>query len=104
MVLIYSNGEKITYTAGDTFLMEVSSAEGFEEGAQLKLQIAESETAPLLVDATFSQVGGGFEVILSDREKEKLTLGNYIYKLVLVSVAGEIITQKSGDLIVKWGA
>lgn len=104
MVLIYSNGDKITYTAGDTFLMEVSSDEGFEDGAQLKLQIAESETAPLLVDATFNQVDGGFEVTLSDREKEKLTLGNYIYKLVLVSVAGEIITQKSGDLIVKWGA
>ncbi len=103
MVLIYSNGEKITYTAGDTFLMEVSSDEGFDEGAQLKLQIAESETAPLIVDATFSQINGGFAVTLSEREKEKLTLGNYIYKLVLVSIAGEIITQKSGDLIVKWG-
>lgn len=104
MVLIYSNGEKITYTAGDTFLMEVSSAEGFDEGAQLKLQIAESETAPLLVDATFNQVDGGFEVTLSEREKGRLSIGNYIYKLVLVNIAGEIITQKSGDLIVKWGA
>ena len=103
MVLIYSNGEKITYTAGDTFLIEVSSDEGFDEGAQLKLQIAESETAPLLVDATFNQVNGSFDVALTSREKEKLTLGNYIYKLVLVNVSGEIITQKSGDFIVKWG-
>ena len=103
MVLIHSNGEKITYTAGDTFLMEISSDDGFEEGAQLKLQIAESETADFLVDATFNQSNGGFEVTLTDREKEKLPIGDYIYKLVLVNVSGEIITQKSGDFIVKWG-
>lgn len=103
MISIYSNGEKITYTAGDTFLMGVSSDDGFDEGAQLKLQIAENETAPLLIDATFTQVDGGFNVTLTSSEKRRLTLGDYIYKLVLVSASGDILTQKSGDFIVKWG-
>ena len=104
MIKIYSGGDKITYTVGDTFEISVSSAEGFDAGMTLKFQIAKSEDMPLLIDTVFELENTEFSVTLTDEEKEKLPIGEYIYKFVLISQDGEIITQKSGELIVKWGA
>ena len=104
MIKIYSGGDKITYTAGDTFEISVSSAEGFPAGATLRFQVAKDELAELLIDSDFNLTGEGFIISLKNEEKEKLPIGEYIYKLVLVGVDGEIVTQKSGELIVKWGA
>ena len=104
MIQIYSAGDKITYTAGDSFEITVSSADGFPIGAILKLQVAKNEIEPLLIDTIFELENEKFYVVLTDAEKEKLPIGEYIYKLVLVSKTGEIVTQKSGEMIVKWGA
>ena len=43
MIKIYSGGEKITYTKGDTFEISVSSAEGFGEESTLRFQVAKNE-------------------------------------------------------------
>lgn len=104
MINIYSGGEKITYTAGDSFEISVSSVDGFSNDVRLKFQVAKNESESLLIDAVFELDNDEFSVVLTDEEKEKLIIGDYVYKLVLVTKSGEIVTQKSGELIVKWGA
>lgn len=104
MIKIYSGGEKITYTKGDTFEISVSSAEGFGEESTLRFQVAKNEQEELLIDTAFPLKDTEFNIVLTDEEKEKLSIGEYIYKLVLISGKGEIITQKSGEFTVKWGA
>ena len=104
MINIYSDGQQITYTAGDTFFIDVTSVEGFEEGTKLNFQIAENEQSESVVDSVYELSDGAFEIVLSDAEKERLSIGNYIYKIAVVDAGGDIITRKSGELIVKWGA
>ena len=104
MIKIYSGGEKITYTAGDTFEISVSSAEGFEEKSTLLFQVAKSENEEFLVNSAFDLINDEFIIILTDEEKGKLPIGEYIYKLVLINEKSEVVTQKSGELVVKWGA
>lgn len=103
MINIYSSGKQITYTAGDTFELSVLSESEFDSGAILKFQVAKNEESELLIDTSFNLNESGFIITLNDEEKEILTLGEYIYKIVLISASGDIITQKSGELIVKWG-
>ena len=104
MLQIYSGGEKISYTAKDSFYLVVESEQGFEPGDQLKLQIAETEESELLIDSTHQLKNSFFEIALTDEEKAKLTLGNYVYKIVVISGNGDVLTRKSGELEVKWGA
>lgn len=104
MIKIYSNGDKITYTAGDTFVMNVTTADSFDEGSTLTFKIAQNETSEDIISKEFSLNGTGFEVSLSEEDRDLLPIGEYIYKLVLKSANDEIITRKSGEFIVKWGA
>ncbi|MFA7636784.1 MAG: hypothetical protein WCX81_03370 [Monoglobales bacterium] len=104
MLKVYSGGEKISYTANDSFFLTVESEEGFESGTQLKLNIAETEEGEMIIDKVFGLNGGLFEIILTDEEREKLSLGNYIYKIVILGGNGDVVTRKSGELEVRWGA
>ncbi len=103
MTEIYNFGEKIAYTQGDTFELEVSS-DNFETGDTCLFVIAEDESAEPVIKATFSLQDGSFTITLTSSERGKLDLGNYIYKIVITSLNGEVITRKSGNFIVKWGA
>ena len=104
MISIYLGGEKISYTAGDTFVLSVASSDGFDERSSLKFCIAKNEESENVIEKEFLQENGQFNVELSADEAAKLTLGEYVYKLVLINGAGEISTEKSGELTVKWGA
>ena len=103
MIIIYSDGELITYTAGDTFSLNVSATDEFEQGSKLNFQVAENEQAESVINKIFDLTEDGFEITLSKEETEMLPIGNYIYKIVILDLNGKITTRKSGELIVKWG-
>lgn len=104
MLNIYSGGEKITYSTGDTFELSVSNAEEFEKGAQLRFVISKDENEPYLIDCNYSLEDCCFEISLSDEDKEKLCIGKYIYKIIIITADDKVVTQKSGEIVVKWGA
>ena len=104
MIKIYSGGEKISYTSGDTFILNVSATEGFEENTVLKFYIAKNEVGEYIIDSEFSLSEGRFTIELTDEEKSNLQVGEYIYKMTIVGGDGKIVTQKSGEFTVKWGA
>lgn len=95
----------IEYTKGDTFRLTISTETSFSEGSTLRFIIARDETSSYLIDTTVSLSSDGcFVIELTKSERDKLEIDNYKYKCVLISIDGIIITQKSGDFIVKWGA
>ncbi len=104
MIRIYSGGEKISYTSGDTFLLTAESCQGFEEDAHLRFQVAENEKSEMLIDSMFDLEEGVFNIELTSEQTEKLVFGNYVYRLVLLGADGSVVTRKSGELEVKWGA
>lgn len=103
MIRIHNFGEKISYTKGDTFELEVNG-DNFETGDTCLFIVAEDENAEPVVKSTFKLTDGSFEIKFTESERGKLDLGNYIYKIVITAISGDVITQKSGDFIVKWGA
>lgn len=103
MTEIYNFGEKIAYTQGDTFELEVSS-DSFEAGDTCLFVIAEDENAEPVVNSTFALSNGVFSLSLTSAEKKRLELGNYIYKIVVTALDGTVVTTIGGDFIVKWGA
>lgn len=103
MTEIYENGKKIAYTQGDTFELEVNS-ENFETGDTCLFIISENESAEPVVKSTFALSNGSFSLSLTSAEKNRLIVGNYIYKVVVTALDGTVVTTKSGDFIVKWGA
>ena len=95
----------IEYTKGDTLRLTISAKTSFIEGSTLRFVIARDETSNHLIDTTVSlNADGCFVVELPKGERDKLEIDNYKYKCILISIDGIIITQKSGDFIVKWGA
>lgn len=103
MLKILKNSD-ISYTKGDTFSLKVKAKNGFLEGSTLRLIIAESENKEPLIERTYQLSGDVFNVNLTEMDKRKLELSSYIYKLSVISAEGAVITQKSGDFLVKWGA
>ena len=104
MIKIYCGGENITCTAGDTFSIDITTADGFEPGTTLEFQVAQNEQEDSLIEKIFDLSSGEFEIVLSEEEIKKLPIGNYIYKLTVIDPGGIISTRKSGELTVKWGA
>ena len=99
------NGTDIQYTKGDTFRLTVSSKNSFNEGSQLRFVVARNEESDNIINKTFDLNGEGvFVVSVNETEREEMQIGNYLYKFILIAPDGTIITQKSGDFIVKWGA
>ena len=103
MIIIYSDGDHITYTAGDTFSVDVSATDEFEQGTKLNFQVAKNEQDESVIDKMFDLTGDSFEIILSEEETKTLPIGDYIYKIAIIDLNGKITTRKSGELTVKWG-
>lgn len=103
-MLTIENGVNISYTLGDTFELKVNAKNGFTENSTLRFVIAQNQTAEPLIKNTYNIQDGAFYVTLSQTDKEKLEINDYIYKLTLIGADGTIVTQKSGDFFVKWGA
>lgn len=99
------NTTNLSYPIGDTFAMTVeANSGGFPEGTVLELVIAKSADNEPLIDSTYNLSDGTFYVKLSDGQKSKLTIGNYIYKFILKGIDGTVFTQLSGNLYVTWEA
>ncbi len=99
------NGVNISYTQGDTFRLKISSGNGFNEGSKVRLVVARDETGSAVISNAYDiGADGAFYVVLGEEDKAKLAMGDYLYKLVLLAPDGSVVTQKSGDFMVKWGA
>lgn len=98
------NNSRIEYTKGDTFELSVSANTTIDAGSQLRFIIAESELADPVIDNTYNlNSSGDFTLYFSENNKNALLIGDYIYKMILQTIDGKIITQLSGDFVVKWG-
>lgn len=96
---------RIEYTKGDTLNLTVSADAQIDSATKLKLIIAKNETSDAIIDTSYSMNSDGdFFLFFSEENKKNLLIGDYIYKMILIGIDGSIITQKSGDFIVKWGA
>lgn len=99
------NGD-ISYTKGDTFKLSITPAfEGaFTEGTQLRFVIAQTEMTEPTIDKVFELNDDfTFTLTLSSNEISKLIIGDYLYKMTLIK-NNTIVTEKSGNFEVKWGA
>lgn len=105
MIKVFQKGKIIEYTHGDTFLMRIfpKSGKTFPEGSTLEFIIAEESTKQNVIDNTYSLTDGDFRVDFSQKDTE-IPIGEYAYKMILRTVEGIVITQKSGDFSVIWGA
>lgn len=99
---INTNGD-IEYSVNDTFKIRVGM--DVVEEAYLDFIISENEESSIINNRyRVNSDGSSFTVTLSDADKKKIPIGNYIYKIILNRADGSVITQKSGNLKVKWGA
>lgn len=99
------NGD-ISYTKGDTFRLQIMPAyEGaFTAGMQLRFVIAQTEMSGETIDKILDINDDlTFTITLSSDEITKLNIGDYLYKITLIK-NNTIVTEKSGNFCVKWGA
>lgn len=105
MLTVIGN-QNIEYTQGDTFELPVTQTyDGeFSSGMCLKLIISKSVIADPFIEKNFD-IGDdlSFNIVLDEADKEKLTLGEYLYKII-IHKEDRIVTEKSGFFTVKWGA
>ena len=95
----------IEYSVNDTLKLLVN-VNGIEEGATLRFIIAAGEETGYSIDNVYhpNSNGSTFTVTLSEKDKKKIPIGDYHYKIILLKADGTVITQKSGYFRVKWGA
>lgn len=105
MIKVFQKGKRIEYTRGDTFLMRIfpKSGKTFPEGSTLEFIIADESTKQNVIDNTYSLSEDGFVVDFSKKDTE-IPIGDYVYKMILRTVEGIVITQKSGDFAAIWEA
>lgn len=101
--MIKIENENILYTYGDTFQINVSGSM-ISAGDVLRFQITRNEQNDILIDRKYHESDNSFNVILSDSDINKLTIGEYVYRISIINRNNEIITRNSGHFIVKWGA
>ena len=94
----------INYSVGDTFSMPVTNDEPFNDGDSLTFIVAENETSEHKIEKTFSPINGVFSVNLPKASLASLSVGAYLYKIVICDSFGNTITKKSGNFYVNWGA
>ena len=100
---VYS-GDRIEYTKGDSFCIEVLCDEGFEAGDILEFAISPSEKSANIIYKKIPLSDGKFYITLTEDEIGRLAISCYVYKISVVSELSGRITHKSGEFIVKWGA
>ena len=94
----------LSHTKGDTFLFEVTANEAFSEGSTLKFTVAKNEDETPVISNNYSLSNNTFSVSLSETDEKKLDIGIYVFKMTVLNLSGQIITQASGELEIKWGA
>ena len=98
--------KNIEYTFGDTFSLTIFPGEAaeFTTGMQLRFVVAETEESEYIIDKLININDDlTFTITLTDAEKVKLPIKEYIYKMSTIK-NGVVVTEKSGFFNVKWGA
>lgn len=103
-MLTIINNKNISCSIEDSFLLPISNENGFEDGSTLRFDIADGENSVPIISNTYTLSNGMFNVTLDSTERKKLSIGNYIYRILIISANGTVVTEKSGDFTVKWGA
>lgn len=97
------HNKTIEWSVSDTFSLVVSDKAGFNEKDKLKFQISQSEDTEPIISNEYTLNGEVFDINLNSNDRSKLDLGYYIYRIIIIGADGSIVTQQSGDFIVKWG-
>lgn len=99
-------GINIEYSKGDTFEFTISSEEVIPDGTTMRLQISPNgDTDDVLIEKTYSLKDNRFYITLDKSDISKLDINHlYQYRLTLFAIDGSIMTNVSGNLLVKWGA
>lgn len=102
MVFIANNSD-LLYAHGDDFSLDISIGDYTDNIQKIRLQIAKNGVDDIIIDTNTTITNGNASFILSDVQKQKLELANYVYRISLIDSDGKIDTEKSGILKVKWG-
>lgn len=101
MIAVLNEGRIIKYTNGDSFELIVTADEA-DDNTMLRFIVSIDETSQPLIDEQFQYQNGKFIITLTDTERNSLEIGNYIFKILLISGSNKT-TELSGDFIVMWG-
>ena len=100
--MLIISGTDISCSVNDSFLLTVSSDDGFASGTTAEIIVkGESED---IIDKRFAASGGEITIELSESDRQKLPEGDYMYKIKIQSPDGTVTTVISGEFLVKWGA
>ena len=95
----------IEYSIGDTLKSAIKFVTNLENDSIMRFVISNNDTSYPIIDKTFLMDNNGiFTVELTPSERKKLTLGQYVYKIIINGVDGSIKTRQSGYFRVIWGA
>lgn len=99
-------GLNIEYSKGDTFSFIFESSDAIPEGSTLRMQISPNGNVNnVILEKKFNVSDNKFNILLSNEEVDGLNIDEvYQYRFTFIDVNGNVITNISGNLIVKWGA
>ncbi len=108
MITITKNSEtnaEISFSIAEDFKLEITiDDETLTENDTLLFEVAKNDTGANIIEKRISALNNSFSVIISDAEKKRLTVGNYIYRMTVKRASLENMTYISGNLRVNWGA
>lgn len=102
--MLIISGTDISYSVNDSFQLTISSDSDFDSGTNAEIIIKSDETAEDVIDKRFAASGGVIEITLSESDRQRLSEGDYIYKIKIQEPDGTVTTVISGEFRVKWGA
>lgn len=97
------NGCDIAYTQGDTFEISLTLTNQTQTVVSVRFQIAQNDNDDIVINKTYSVSENAATITLEAVDKEKLTNGDYIYRMSVIGDDNSVITQLSGNFKVKWG-
>ena len=97
------NGCDIAYTQGDTFEISLTLTNQTQTVVSVRFQIAQNDNDDIVINKTYSVSENTATITLEAADKEKLIIGDYIYRMSVVGDDNSVITQLSGNFKVKWG-
>lgn len=98
------NGCDISYTQGDSFELNLTLTNQTQIPANVRFQIAQNDGDDIIINKNYKVSEYAAVVTLETSDINKLSNGDYIYRLSVVGDDNSVITQLSGNFKVKWGA
>ena len=97
------NGCDISYTQGDTFEVNLTLTNQTQTPVSVRFQIAQNDNDDIIINKSYNVSENAATITLEAVDKEKLTNGDYIYRMSVIGDDNSVITQLSGNFKVKWG-